>query len=839
MTTRGLSGFSRLSFSVIVALTLALLLSPGFLKAQRPKGDSNSSARISPAQVRERLDRVFTAYKLVELDLEQAAQVASSTGRLTLDLDGVEYDLVLQPNDLRSPLIRWTRTTDNGEMDELLPPVSTYKGFVESEPNSQARFLMQPDLFFGYIRRGNDWLFIDPVYKFVAGARPDHLVVYREADVRPDFRSACGASSLEHQADHLLDQLPRRAHEVPDTSAAALRVFEVATDADYEFFQTHGSQSNSFIEGTLNQVDGIYEQQLGLTLKITSQNVYTTSSDPYTSTNSRTLLDEFTNHWNANRSGVQRDVAHLFSGKDLDENIIGRAWIGVTCNIPSYAYGLSQDYSLLAKLTAHEIGHNFDAEHDNQVTPPASTCDGSGPIMCSWIQSSGPNQFSDRSKTDVGNHVSNNNSCLDTESFSVSLAASPRTGSAPLSVGLTADVSGSATGTINYTFWWNCSNSGTSVSSVMAACGSIPTPAWGTCTSNTNGMKCDGITDDPKSVSRSYSAPGTYTAKVIAERGSAAPVEARVSITVSAGCGASPITIGQTVNGTLSTSDCRSPMRGDTYYADRYSFSASAGQQIAIALTSSAFDSYVYLISPSGSKLAEDDDGAGYPNSRIPAGSGYYTLPSNGTYIIEATAFSANTIGNYTLGLQSPEPPPTAPSNLAATAVSSSQINVTWRDNANNETEFRIERKTGASGAWSQISTAGTDATGYSNTGLSANTTYYYRVRACNLAGCSGYSAESSATTSEPPPGTGTLQVRALLNGRVWSGRVNYTLTGPTIINGASVTARFTSRPTGTYTLVYNSGGPTGARLITITPSATQTLNRGRTITFTLNFSTR
>jgi hypothetical protein len=164
---------------------------------------------------------------------------------------------------------------------------------------------------------------------------------------------------------------------------------------------------------------------------------------------------------------------------------------------------------------------------------------------------------------------------------------------------------------------------------------------------------------------------------------------------------------------------------------------------------------------------------------------------------------------------------------------------LTWRDNANNESEVRIERKTGAGGTWNQIATAATNATSYWNTGLSANTTYSYRVRACNSAGCSGYSTESSATTSGPSTGTGTIQVRALLNGRAWSGRVNYTLTGPTTINGSAVTARFTSRPTGTYTLVYNSGGPTGARLVRITPSATQTLNRGRTITFTLNLSTR
>src|SRR6185369_8968497 len=95
--------------------------------------------------------------------------------------------------------------------------------------------------------------------------------------------------------------------------------------------------------------------------------------------------------------------------------------------------------------------------------------------------------------------------------------------------------------------------------------------------------------------------------------------------------------------------------------------------------------------------------------------------------------------------------PPAAPSALTATAVSSSQINLAWTDNANNETGFKIERKTGAGGTYSQIATVGANITTYNNnTGLSASTTYYYRVRANNAAGDSAYSNEANATTQAP-----------------------------------------------------------------------------------------
>jgi transcriptional regulator CtsR len=105
-------------------------------------------------------------------------------------------------------------------------------------------------------------------------------------------------------------------------------------------------------------------------------------------------------------------------------------------------------------------------------------------------------------------------------------------------------------------------------------------------------------------------------------------------------------------------------------------------------------------------------------------------------------------------------PPPNAPSNLVATPISSSQINLTWQDNSSDETGFKIERKTG-SGSYSQIATIGAGVTSYSNSGLSTSTTYYYRVRAYNDAGNSDYSNEASATTLPPPPSAPTLKLPA------------------------------------------------------------------------------
>jgi Fibronectin type III domain len=98
--------------------------------------------------------------------------------------------------------------------------------------------------------------------------------------------------------------------------------------------------------------------------------------------------------------------------------------------------------------------------------------------------------------------------------------------------------------------------------------------------------------------------------------------------------------------------------------------------------------------------------------------------------------------------IPTPTPLPNAPTGLTATAVSSSQINLGWTDNATNETGFKIERCQNAGcSTFAQIATVGANVTTFSDTGLTASTSYTYRVRATNLGGDSAYSNTASATT--------------------------------------------------------------------------------------------
>jgi hypothetical protein len=120
-----------------------------------------------------------------------------------------------------------------------------------------------------------------------------------------------------------------------------------------------------------------------------------------------------------------------------------------------------------------------------------------------------------------------------------------------------------------------------------------------------------------------------------------------------------------------------------------------------------------------------------------------------GEHTIEVQATGSTTKSDsITVYVQAAQTPPAVPANLTAAGVSSSQISLAWTDNSNNETGFKIERCLGATCSnFAQIATVGANVASYSDTGLSASTSYSYRVRASNSAGDSDYSNTTSATT--------------------------------------------------------------------------------------------
>jgi hypothetical protein len=169
----------------------------------------------------------------------------------------------------------------------------------------------------------------------------------------------------------------------------------------------------------MNQVDGIYQTEIGLTFKVIFQRVWTTSADPYDAPDLSGLLEQLHVEWRDRPpAGTQtRDLVHMWTGRDLSGFQTGLAYSnangvnGVVCRFQELAVGVSERLVTSPQkivVTAHEIGHNFSATHpeDSGHVECAVT------IMSGIVQSNTAPTFCQFSRDEITNYISANNGCL-------------------------------------------------------------------------------------------------------------------------------------------------------------------------------------------------------------------------------------------------------------------------------------------------------------------------------------------------------------------------------------------------------------------------------------------
>lgn len=254
----------------------------------------------------------------------------------------------------------------------------------------------------------------------------------------------------------------------------------------------------------------------------------------------------------------------------------------------------------------------------------------------------------------------------------------------------------------------------------------------------------------------------------------------------------------------------------------------------------------------SGFKIEQSLDGTTFTQIGTSFGTTFQgTGPFNGsaTYYFRVKAY--NSSGDSTAsaaGTTTTAGYPNAPSGLTLSVVSSSQINLTWTDNSNNETGFKVERSTDGN-TWTPVTTTATNAGGYNDTGLSQGTNYHYRVTATNGSGDSAPATAPSTTTNyntptvatpaaaNPSPATGTTTNLTVL-GAVTGGNessLKYTWSVTTVPSGGSasfsvngtnaaknVTATFTKF--GTYVFLVTIANGTATTTSSVSVEVQQTL---------------
>lgn len=115
-------------------------------------------------------------------------------------------------------------------------------------------------------------------------------------------------------------------------------------------------------------------------------------------------------------------------------------------------------------------------------------------------------------------------------------------------------------------------------------------------------------------------------------------------------------------------------------------------------------------------------------------------------------------------------PAPAIPGALTATGVAHNKVALEWADNSNNETGFEIVRSATVNGAYLSVGAVAVNVTSFTDSGLAAQTTYFYKIRAIGAGGESDFTEAASATTlSAPltPAAPSQLQATASANNSV------------------------------------------------------------------------
>lgn len=340
----------------------------------------------------------FSKFDLVRID--------TAGSKLKFDAAGRNIDIALKPHDMRTANYRAENTGEGGNTAVERLAVNTFIGTVNGNLSSNSRISIVNSKVEGYFEANSERYFIEPAGNYSSLAATDEYVVYRVEDAIRTGQFSCGSQ--------LIDKIERgkelAANGVVASPLAPKRI-ELATEADFEYVNTLGSVAlaNAEILGILNTVEGLYVSELDLSIGIVFQHSWTTA-DPFAAANTEIAVRNFQAFWNANYplTTTPRDAAHLFSGK---ANLQSQGWgfIGVICNSPSFAYGMSGYINWSPGrylITAHELGHNLGANH----VETAHNCGNS--LMNAQLTGVTPLTFCQYSRDEVSTYIVNSGSCL-------------------------------------------------------------------------------------------------------------------------------------------------------------------------------------------------------------------------------------------------------------------------------------------------------------------------------------------------------------------------------------------------------------------------------------------
>lgn len=317
-------------------------------------------------------------------------QKSSVTAPVVLSFDalGRRYDLVLEPN---------ARLLSAAARQQLPPGIAVYRGAITGVPGSWARIVIAAGVPRGVIWDGSELLAIEaPGDSALRTSSGPVIFRLRDTYVVPGSMS-CATERAPTSAAVSYNKLVGELQGVMAQGPGASRQLDLGAVGDFELYQQFASNetaTETAIMNRLNIVDGIYSEQLGVQLSVETLDIFTSSDDPFSdSTDANALLEEIGTYRQSTPSQRSQGLTHLYTGRNLDGSTVGIAYLDALCSA-RYGAGLSEGGSgatFASLVTAHEIGHNFGAEHDAEA---GSVCESAPPGFLMEASLNGSDQFS-------------------------------------------------------------------------------------------------------------------------------------------------------------------------------------------------------------------------------------------------------------------------------------------------------------------------------------------------------------------------------------------------------------------------------------------------------------
>ncbi|MDY7108452.1 MAG: M12 family metallo-peptidase [Planctomycetota bacterium] len=299
-------------------------------------------------------------------------------GRLAyLDLDPVsvraaEYALLVQQ-------------ADGSLQRSEAGPVETYRGRVRGMPGTVVAAALREGGLEARIRFPDEQeLWLQPVASHLDGAPPDqHVAYYRRHITR--FSAPCW---VEQDAAPAGARAKGMHAALPDEPFVA----ELAVEVDAEYLRACGDVAavEQRIGSLVNALNLQFEREVGITHRITALVVRRSDDGGYAATDPADLTRQFRDHWRHEHGELRRDVAQLFTGRSLDEDAAGWAFVGGVRDADRGYSVVRSDWSPLyagaVDLCAHQLGHNWGAVH----------CRGDGESFTMNRRITGANRFDPR-----------------------------------------------------------------------------------------------------------------------------------------------------------------------------------------------------------------------------------------------------------------------------------------------------------------------------------------------------------------------------------------------------------------------------------------------------------